>query len=199
MKKLNAREVRLSLITGGVILLGLSYQILNSQLTRLKGLKRQELSARVERRQQQDLLAEKPDLIEQLSTIKGQLPRHPEGQDLKSELARQVQSLANKSGLRLTGLTPDAEVFLEELELYQAAVECSWSGSSKSLVAFLHQLNELGAVADIRDLRLRNRSGMANTLSGTFVLDFVYSRVPPAEIHTGIDSLPEPVDNPPAP
>ncbi len=199
MKKLNAREMRLSLITAGVILLGLSYQILNSQLTRLKGLKRQELSARVERKQQQELLAQKPELIEKLSTVKGQLPRHKEGQDLKSELARQVQSLANKSGLRLTGLTPDTEIFLEELDLYQAAVQCSWSGSSKSLVAFLYQLNELGAVADIRDLRLRNRSGTSNALSGTFVLDFVYSRVPPAEIETGVDSLPEPVDNPPAP
>jgi len=199
MKTLNPREIRLAILTGVIMLLGLSYVLLQSQLENLKGLNRRELRAKVERKQQKELLDQEPELIEQLSTIKGQLPRHPEGQDLKSEFARQVQNLSNRSGLKLTGLTPDSEKYFEELNLYQSAVRCTWSGSSENLVSFLYRLNELGAVADIRELRLRNRNGMSTTLSGSFVLDFVYSRVPPVEPKAVIDSPPESADNTPVP
>ncbi|MGA0368652.1 MAG: hypothetical protein ACO3N7_04295 [Kiritimatiellia bacterium] len=199
MKKLSPREIRLCIITGAVLLAGLSFVLLQRQFENLKGLERRELSARVERKQQIELLAQRPELVERLAAIKGQLPRHPEGQDLKSEFARQVQNLSNQSGLKLTGLTPDSEVHLEDLQLYQSSVRCTWSGSSEDLVRFLHRLNAMGAVADIRELRLRNRNGMSTTLSGSFVLDFVYSRVPPADLQAVIDSPPESADNPLAP
>lgn len=199
MRKLQPREIRLAVITASVVLLAVSVQMVATQTRSLRELSRKELSAQVERRQQQQLLAQKPGLIEQLTAIRGRLPRHPEGEDLKSELARQVQALANQSGLRLTGQTPEPESYLEDLNLYQASVRCTWSGSSENLITFLHELNELGAVADIRDLRLRNRSGAATGLTGTFTLDFVYSRVPASELNAGIDTPPESADNTAAP
>lgn len=198
MIKLQPRELKLALITGGVLVVALSYTILRNQIRNLGELNRKELSAKVERLRQTQLLTQRPELIEKLESIKGQLSRHPEDQDLKSEFAQQVQSLANQSGLRLTGLTPDQESYFEDLQLYQSAVRCSWSGSSENLVSFLHLLNQQGAVADIRELRLRNRSGMSNTLSGTFVLDFVYSRIPASEVKLEIDTSPESADTTPA-
>jgi hypothetical protein len=199
MRTLQAREIRLALITAGVIVVAVSYTILRNQIQNLGELNRKELRAKVERLRQTQLLAQRPELIVKLESIKGQLPRHPEGQDLKSEFARQVQTLANQSGLRLTGLTPDQESYFEDLKLYQSSVRCSWSGSSENLVSFLHLLNQQGAVADIRELRLRNRSGTSTTLSGTFVLDFVYSRIPVSEVKLEIDSPPESANSTPSP
>lgn len=188
MRPLSPREIRLSLITAAVLILGLSYLIIHRQLKNLRTFERREMSARVERKRQSLLLEARPRLIEQMTLVKGQLPRHPESQDLKSEFARQVQSLANRSGLRLTGLTPDPESFLEDLQLYQSSLRGSWSGSSENLVNFLHLLHAQGAVADIRELRLRNRNGLSNTLTGTFVLDFVYSRIPVNDLNPGVDT-----------
>ena len=196
MRALNPREVKLSLITAAVIVLGLSYVVINSQLQKLKTLHRKEMTAKVERKRQSLLLEARPELIQQMESIKGQLPRHPEGKDLKSEFARQVQSLANRSGLRLTGLTPDPETYFEDLLLYQSSIRGSWSGSSENLVNFLHLLHAQGAVADIRELRLRNRSGLSNTLTGTFVLDFVYGRIPVAASTPAIDAPPESSETP---
>lgn len=210
MRTLNPREIRLSLITAAVVILGLTYVIISSQLENLQDLDRKKIAAKVERKRQTLLLNQRPELIERLESIKGQLPRHPEGQDLKSELARQVQSLANRSGLRLTGITPDPESYFADLQLYQSSLRGSWSGTSENLVQFLYLLNAQGAVADIRELRMRNRNGLSNTLSGTFVLDFVYARIPPAEIQSAeiqpaeiqpaVDTPPDSADTPlPAP
>jgi Tfp pilus assembly protein PilO len=196
MRALNPREIKLSIITAAVIVLGLSYVVINSQLQKLKTLHRKEMTAKVERKRQSLLLEARPELIQQMESIKGQLPRHPEGQDLKSEFARQVQSLANRSGLRLTGLTPDPETYFEDLLLYQSSIRGSWSGSSENLVKFLHLLHAQGAVADIRELRLRNRSGLSNTLTGTFVLDFVYGRIPVTASTPAIDAPPESSETP---
>ncbi|WFB37161.1 type II secretion system protein GspM [Kiritimatiellota bacterium B12222] len=188
MKKLNSREQRLAIITGLVLLVALSYQLIKTQLTNLKNLERRQLNAQVEAKRQTTLLAQRPDLIEQLESVRGQLPSHPEEKDLNSELARQVQNLASQTGLRLTGLTPEPEIYYPDLHLYQAAVKCTWSGSSENLVLFLLRLNAQGAVADIREIRIRNRNGMSDTLTGTFILDFAYSRIPASEWEVEIDT-----------
>lgn len=199
MRALTARETRLAALTAVVLILGLSYLFVQSQRVKIRELKRQKSTARVEQIRQQKLLQTRPDRIRELETIRGQLPRHPEGRDLQSEFARQVQSLSSQSGLRLTGLTPGGEEYLEELKLYQSSVRGSWSGSSEQLLSFLHRLHQLGAVSDIRELRIRNRSGMSDTLSGTFTLDFVYSRIPADESDSSVDTASQSSEDTPAP
>jgi hypothetical protein len=199
MRALTSREIRLGLITVIVVIGGISTLLLQTQLQHIRDLKRQKAGAQVEQLQHQNLIRTQPRRIEELETIRGQLPRHPEGRDLKSEFARQVQSLSSQSGLRLTGLTPEDEEYLDELNLYQSSIRGSWSGSSQQLLSFLHRLHQLGAVSDIRELRIRNRSGMSDTLSGTFTLDFVYSRIPAEESNPTVDSASQSRDDTPAP
>lgn len=199
MRALTSREIRLAILTGIVLVLGITYLFVQSQRVKISELKRQKSNARVEQIRQQNLLRTQPQRIQELETIRGQLPRHPEGRDLKSEFARQVQSLSSQSGLRLTGLTPEDEAYLEELKLYQSSLRASWSGSSGQLLSFLHRLHQLGAVSDMRELRIRNRSGMSDSLSGTFTLDFVYSRIPVPESNPTVDTTPQSIEDRPAP
>ncbi|MDA3873183.1 MAG: hypothetical protein PF795_04415 [Kiritimatiellae bacterium] len=199
MRSLTSRETRLATLTGIVLVLGITYMFVQSQLAKIREFKQLKSSAQVEQIRQQNLLRTQPERIRELETIRGQLPRHPEGRDLKSEFAQQVQSLSSQSGLRLTGLNPENEEYLEELKLYQSSVRGSWSGSSEQLLSFLHRLHQLGAVSDMRELRIRNRSGMSDSLSGTFTLDFVYSRIPVSETNPTVDSTPQSIDDRPAP
>lgn len=199
MRSLSSREIRLAALTAIVLILGMTYLFVQSQLVKIRDFQRLNSSAQVEQIRQQHLFRTQPQRIQELETIRGQLPRHPEGRDLKSEFARQVQSLSSQSGLRLTGLTPEDEVYLEELKLYQSSVRGSWSGTSEQLLSFLHLLHQLGAVSDIRELRIRNRTGMSDSLSGTFTLDFVYSRIPVSESNPTVDTTPQSIDDRPAP
>jgi len=177
MRALQPRELRLAVITALVAVIGFSVVFLRARIELMRHLSGQRLSMEVQSRQQDRLLESQPVLIQELERIRGQLPRHPEGRNLQPEFARQVQALASHSGLRLTGLTPENEIHLEEIDLYQSSLRASWSGTSEQLIAFLHRLHQLGAVADIREIRLRNRSGHSDGLSGTFTIDFVYTRV----------------------
>ncbi len=199
MRSLSSREIRLAALTAIVLILGMTYLFVQSQLVKIRDFQRLNSSAQVEQIRQQHLLRTQPQRIQELETIRGQLPRHPEGRDLKSEFARQVQSLSSQSGLRLIGLTPEDEAYLEELKLYQSSVRGSWSGTSEQLLSFLHRLHQLGAVSDIRELRIRNRTGMSDSLSGTFTLDFVYSRIPVSESNPTVDTTPQSIDDRPAP
>ncbi len=186
--KLSSRELRLLMITITISLLGLGWWIVDSQLALRKELK-QEIN-----RSELQLLRAKKDLRERtaaqtdMERLRAQLPRHELNRDLNADLSRQVKALAAESGLRLTGLTPEPEEELTNLGLHQSALRCSWTGAPGNLLGFLLRLEQLGAVADVRELRIRaGRPG--EDLKGSFMLDFAYTRVEessasPAELNT---------------
>lgn len=176
MRALQPREVRLARITLIVLFLGVTYLIVDRQQTRHGELREQWLTARLEEARQRTLLQREPELRNQLSEIRAELPVHPLDQDLKSLFARQVENLSQASGLQITSVTPRPEEALEDLDVYQSTLRCTWEGTSEQLVEFLVRLHDLGAVADISELRIQNRNGLAESLSGSLMLDFVYTR-----------------------
>jgi len=194
MRTLSARELRLAVATVVVVAAAITFFTVRGQLETWKELKRQRVSAELKLFRQAELLNRRPELLRNFQRIRAQLPRHVEGRDIKSELSRQVQTLAMKSGLQLTGLTPEPEEFLPELDLYEMSIRCTWQGAPENLVDFLHRLHQLGAVTDIQELRLRSRSRNATELSGTFTLDFAYTRTGAAEEETSATPPDEPAD-----
>lgn len=181
MKKLTPREVKLAIAAGVFLFIGITYLVLNNSLNRHAALEEQWMSGRVTAAQQENLLAQKPNLLLELEDIRSELPVHPVDKDLKSTFSRQLEDLSRMSGLRLTGRTPRPEDYLEELDLYMTVIRCTWEGSSEDLVEFLYQIQQLGAVADVRELRIQNRKGLAESLSGSLILEFVYARAQVAE------------------
>ena len=176
MRTLQPREVRLARITLIVLFLGLTYVIVDRQQTRHGELREQWLTARLDEARQRTLMQREPELRRQLNRIRAEIPVHPLEKDLKSLFAREVQDLSQSSGLRITGVTPRTEELLENLDVYQYSVRCTWEGTSAQLIDFLVELHALGAVADISELRIQNRNGLAESLSGSLMLDFVYTR-----------------------
>ncbi len=174
---LSRREMRLLLATLAVVLLGLGFVIGKNQLRRLSEVETELAAARLRSFRNERALGGRPDLLQALARIRAQLPRHAVGREVTSELSRQVQALAAEAGVRLTGRTPEAEESLEDIGVHQMSIRCSWTGTPENLVGFLYRLQLLGAVADLRELRFRASPRTAEGLSGTFTLDFAYSRV----------------------
>lgn len=179
---LSAREMRLAGLTGAVVLLGLTVLVGNRQLERWRLLLGRKAAAQVAGFRQERELMRRPELLQQLERVRAQLPRHPEGRDVRSEISRQLQALAQQSGLRLTGLTPEPEVVLEEMGLHQLTIRCTWTGSPEALVGFLVRLQALGPVMDVRELRSRRSSRAGEELSGFFLVDSAFSRVEAAAL-----------------
>jgi hypothetical protein len=125
-----------------------------------------------------------------MQAIRAQLPRHPEGQDVKAGFARQIQVLAGQSGLQLTSLEPEPEEAFPELELTLSPVSASWEGTPEQLIGFLVALQRLGPVADVRDLTIRNRGGRKEGIQGSFSVEFVYARVSASERQPETDPSP---------
>jgi len=180
MKSLTQREIRLAAATVVIVLLGITWMVVQARVAFMREAAERRDAALLESRRQEVLLQKRPDLLQEFQMIRGQLPRHPEGQDLKPEFARKVQSLAEQTGLELTALTPEPEEGLQDLDLYRSAVQGSWSGTPPQILGFLYQLQQLGAVADVSDLRVRKRSRRSEELSGNFLIEFVYARIPPS-------------------
>ena len=195
MKNLSQRELRLAMATGIVVVCGITFMVVQTQLLQLKELVERDEDAQLAKLRQENLIGKRPDLMRELQVIRGQLPRHAEGQDLKPQFSRQVQSLAGSSGLKITGLTPEPEETLPELELYRSAVTCNWSGKPEELIDFLVRLQQLGPIADVRDLRIRNRASRGEGVSGTFTLEFVYARVPETDLQPERNSSPNKAEN----
>lgn len=174
---LSPREIKLAGMTAAAVLMGLTAVVLNRQVTRLREVRvlKNEVQLQVFR-QQRDMMR-RPELLQQLERVRSQLPRHPEGRDVRSDISRQIQSLAQQSGLRLTGLTPEPEEVLEEIGLHQLTIRCTWTGTPEALVGFLVRMQALGPVMDVRELRSRASTRPGETLTGSFLVDSAFSRV----------------------
>lgn len=176
MKKMSSREQRLLSTTALVIVVMLSWMIVRRQLDAQRDRSRRLQSAQSQLALQEEAMNMRPTWIAELQRIKGQLPRHPLGVDLKAGLSREVQNLAAGSGLTLTNLTPEEEVYLENLDVYKTSIRCGWRADSQELVSFLVRLQQRGPVLDVESLKLRKGAGRNKQMTGTFTLDFVYSR-----------------------
>ncbi len=175
---MSRRELRLLIATSLIVLAGLSYLLLAHQSAKLAEIRRQHVAAELEYTQNQVELMRRPELLQNLERVRAQLPRHPEGRDVRSDVSRQIQYLARQSGLTITGLTPEQEEPLPEMNLNQLSIRCSWNGPPEALVGFLIQLQSLGAVMDVRELRFRASARDGYQLTGSFIVDSAFSRVP---------------------
>lgn len=177
---MSKRELRLSMVTLGVLLAALSYLLVEHHQARLAEARRETNALKLELLRNERELMRRPDLLQRLERVRAQLPQHPEERDVRADFSRQVQSLAGQSGLRLTGLTPEQEERLPDIDLHQLSIRCTWTGSPEALVGFLVRLQNLGAVMDVRELRGRASPRAGEQLTGSFTVDFAFSRVSPS-------------------
>lgn len=174
--KISSREMILVWVTGFVALAGLTYLIVEPQLTAWKVLsdKKQEADHQVE--MQKRLISQAPKWEAKLAEQKKKLPTHPQGKDVTTDLQILIERLAKANNLNLISRDADKEALRGNM--YEVAVNCKWEGKLEALTRFLFDLQKEDVILDISQLSISPNE--KKVLRGSFTVYCSYSRVPPA-------------------
>jgi hypothetical protein len=180
--KMPRRELRLLVITVGVVLLAGTYMALEGAIAEF-GAYGQKLRKIEERAQiAQHLLDSRPQVEAQVEEFLELLPSYPEGRKPDSTLMPALESLA---GDLLTRREIGAEELSETVRnLYETAITCHWDGTLERLVKFLWDQQSQGVASDMRQLSVQTGGGggggasKKGRLSGRFTVHYAYRRTP---------------------
>lgn len=193
--KIAARELNLLGITLAVVLLALTYLVLDPKFQEWAqfGVQREELEARKEAAQR--LLDSRDGVEARMAEFRKGLPVFPMGKKVESELMPALEQMVKQQGLTLTRRgSPDAE--RQAGDLYETSTTCEWEGDLTALVNFLYAQQAQGAVSDLRQLSVQPTGGQntpAGRLKGSFTMDYAYRREAGATESKPEAASPEPV------
>ncbi|MGD9874541.1 MAG: hypothetical protein AB7T27_09765 [Kiritimatiellia bacterium] len=183
--KISIRELMLAWLTMVVVVLALSWYAGMKKWDALQKAREQSSDIRTVMEHDQKLLDGRDELMRKMQELRSQLPSHPEKLDVTSELLRNLEQTANKSGLVLKTRSAGAET-VSSNKLCEISIKCDWEGSLETLVPFLFDIQEQGVRYDIRELRVVPSKGEKEKLNGNFILDCAYSRQPAGNASEGL-------------
>jgi Tfp pilus assembly protein PilO len=187
--KIAPREQNLLGITIAVILLAVTYLMLEPKFQEWREFRdqREDLQMRLDKAER--LLASREQVESSLAEFRKGLPVFPEDKRVEAELLQSLEKMAGEKGLVLKRREADPE--REAGDLYETSITCHWEGDLNALVEFLYAQQSQGAVSDVRQLSIQpsgGRGASPDRLKGTFTMDYAYRR------ETGaIESPAEPV------
>jgi hypothetical protein len=175
--KIAARELNLLGLTLAVVVLALTYLVLEPKVREWAEFRerRADLLARQELAQRR--LDSRPEVEARLEEFRRGLPVFAAGKKAEAELLQALEKTAGQHELRLTRREADAE--RQAGDLYETAITCYWEGDLAALVNFLYAQQAQGAVSDVRQLSVQPVAGRdvpAGHLKGTFTIDYAYRR-----------------------
>ncbi len=175
--KIAAREQNLLGITLAVVLLALTYLVLEPKFQEWGAFRaeREDLQVRLDRAEQ--LLGSQAMVESRLAEFREGLPVFQPDQRVEAELLQALEKMAGEQGLALT--RREAAPEREAGDLYETSITCHWQGDLPALVKFLFAQQSLGAVSDVRQLHIQPAGGRGappDRLKGTFTMDYAYRR-----------------------
>jgi len=175
--KIAAREMNLLSITVVVVLLAMTYLMLEPKFQEWGAFRseREKLQIRLEGANQ--MLDSQPMVESRLAEFRKGLPVFDVDNSIEPELMEALDALASQQGLILDNRKGGAE--REEGDLYETAITCAWQGDLTSLVNFLYAQQSQGMVSDVRTLSVQpteKRGAPSDGLKGTFTMDYAYRR-----------------------
>lgn len=169
--KLSQRELVLACVTGAVLLTGGTYLLCEPRVKEYRSLieerrKMQERLALDER-----LAAQRTSWSERMSQMGRSLPEFPADKDVTADLLITLERIAKEHGISLS--RRDAEPEQKRGSICELAINCKYEGTLESLVHFLFELKQQGAMLDVGQLTASPDKGI---LKGSFVIDCAYRR-----------------------
>jgi len=174
MTTLSFKEKNLLLILGVVLLYGvaaLSYSPKKASLNIAKRTFEREAKKLQEERA---LIAARTEWTQRYETMRSMMPPFPYEKDVVTYWLSMMDTAATKHGLTISNRQANKEI--EVGDVYELPLDCSsWEGSLEQLVKFLYDLDQKGAMLDMRQITIRpsNKPGI---LKGSFTLYCAYMR-----------------------
>ena len=195
--KISQRELILGWCTGLVLLVGITYWMIQPRLAAWREMRlyRQAITEQIKLAQR--LVDQRPEWVERMDQLRTSVDRHPADRDVTADYLRLLERLAGESNLTLIKRNAQKEkAFGDLLELL---IDCTWEGELEALVQFIYALEKQSAVMDMEELTVSLVSGKDAKLKGNFVIVCIYSRLPPDAAASQSAASGAPADTTPSP
>ena len=171
--KLSQREIVMAMATGTVILFGLSALLAKAKIDEWKDILKKQEGLSLQIKNNNKTIADRPIWQKKLNDLQKVLPEYPVDKKMDIQWLSAMDELASKHGIKILKRQAGEEKIVGDV--YELPVECKeWEGNLNSLVHFLFDLQNQGAMLDIRQLQIKPKSG--DLLRGYFSLYCAYAK-----------------------
>jgi len=174
MTALSFKEKNLILILGVVLLYGVAALSYSPKKISLNIAKRNYEREAKKLQEERTLIAARSDWTQRYETMRSMMPPFPYEKDVVTYWLSMMDTAATRQGLTISNRQANKEI--EVGDVYELPLDCSsWEGSLEQLVKFLYDLDQKGAMLDMRQITIRpsNKPGI---LKGSFTLYCAYMR-----------------------
>jgi Tfp pilus assembly protein PilO len=171
--KISARESFLALITCGVLLIGATFLLGRAKVDEFREIRREQAQLMESIKRNKRMVGQRDKWVAKMEKLSDKMQVFPKNKRMDVYLSEEMEKLANKHGLTIIRHEVGEE--RQEGPIYELPIECrDWEGSIDSLVHFLFDLQNKGAMLDIRYLRIKPKSKTIRR--GRFSLYCAYMR-----------------------
>jgi Tfp pilus assembly protein PilO len=174
MSTVSSKEKNMLMITVVVVLYAFAALCFKKQLGQWKTEQKVYAAAQKKLQDESALIAAKDEWAAKYEQMRDLMPVFPYEKDVDTHWLNLMDSAATRNGFSISRRQTNKEV--EVGDVYELPIDCKdWEGSLESLVKFLYDLNQEGAMLDVRQLFVRP-SAKPGYLKGTFTLYCAYMR-----------------------
>jgi len=171
--KMSQREMVLAMLTGTIILFGMSAILARGKISEWKEIVTKQENIAAEIRINRKTIADRPIWGKKLGDLHKSLPEYPAAKKMDVQWLSTMDSLAAKHGVKI--LKRQAVDEKRVGDIYELPIECKeWEGNLAAIVHFLFDLQSQGAMLDIRQLQMKPKAG--DVLRGYFSLYCAYAK-----------------------
>jgi len=172
MSAVTSREKNMLLVTVVLVLYAAAALTFKKQIANWKAAERIYRAAQKKVQDEKDLIAASGEWSQKYGRIRDLMPVFPYGKDVDTHWLNIMDSVAERNGVAISRRQTGVEK--EVGDVFELPIDCKdWEASLESLVKFLYDMSQEGAMLDVRQLTIRpsNRPGY---LKGSFVLYCAY-------------------------
>lgn len=171
--KLAPREAMLALATATVALFAVSYMAAKPKIERLKEVQQEQADVREQIRRDKETISEKGKWNKKYEGLRKMLPTLPSGRNTDVHWLELMDNIASKNDIKISKRQAGEEKKLGEV--YELPIDCKeWEGSLNSMAHFLFDMQNEGAMLDVRELRVKPQG--KDVLRGSFILYCAYMK-----------------------
>lgn len=173
--RLNTREAVLGLLAVSVALFGGTALLAKPKFGLLKEVSLQQAQLREQIEQDRRLVGLREEIEKELAELSQRLPVQPLDKKMDIHWLSVMDNIAVKHGVHISKRQAGKEE--KSGDLYELTIECKeWESNLDSMVHFLFDLQEEGAMLDVQQLLIKPKGG--DVLRGRFLLNCAYTKQP---------------------
>ena len=174
MSAISSREKNMMLIMVVIVLYAAAALSFKKQVENWKREQKIYLTAQKKLREEKALIAARGEWTRRYEEVCDLMPVFPKEKDVDTHWLNVMDSAATRNGLTISRRQANKET--EVGDVFELPIDCKdWEGTLESLVKFLYDLHQEGAMLDMRQLYIRP-SNKPGYLKGTFTLYCAYMR-----------------------